>query len=68
MNAYLIQDDDHYVIVAKSMQSAVAQAERIYIAENYDPEVIDKHDEYAEARDCFRDMLQSCALVGPVKK
>lgn len=68
MNAYLMQDnEDHYVVIAKSMQEAVAQAERVYVSETYTLDELDTPEVVKEAQAEFRSTLQSCALVGPVK-
>jgi len=68
MNAYLIQDDDYYVVSADSMQQAISYAEDVFVVENY-PDLDEETapERMAEVREDFRSMLQSCTLVGPVK-
>lgn len=68
MNAYLLQDDEHYVVVAESMQGAITHAEHVFIMENY-PELEEDNtpEKMAEVREEFRAMLDSCSLVGPVR-
>ena len=70
MNAYLLQDEEHYVVVAESMQGAITHAEHVFVCDNY-PELEDDTPatlaDLNEAREEFRSQLQSCALVGPVR-
>lgn len=74
MNAYLIQEEESYVVIADSMADACRQAALMHCEElvGYRLEADGEeppHAEIDEARQDFEDnWIQSCSLVGEVRK